>query len=96
MEEFQEYINTLEERIKRLEKHIGLSEDLEYGRDDTLYEEAKNLVIQEQRASSSYLQRKLDIGHGRAMKLIKALEEEEVIGISRGSKPREIYIGKKV
>jgi DNA segregation ATPase FtsK/SpoIIIE-like protein len=92
MKEFQEYISTLEERIKRLEKHLGLPEGLEYGKDDSVYEEAKNLVIKEQRASSSYLQRKLKITHIRAIKLIEALEIEGAIGPKNEDlSPRKVF-----
>ena len=95
MEEFKEYIDTLEERILRLEKALAIPVGIQFGKDDGMYGQAKYIVIQTQKASSSYLQRKLDIGHGRAMKLIEALEEEGVIGPSRGSKPREIYMKKE-
>ncbi len=57
---------------------------------DDLYDEAKEIVIEEQKASSSYLQRKLGIGYSRAVALIDALEKEGIIGSSDGAKPREV------
>jgi len=58
--------------------------------DDDLYDEAKQLVIEVGRASTSYLQRKLRVGYARAARLMDILEDRGVIGPSDGSKPREI------
>ncbi len=62
--------------------------------EDDLYEEAKQAVIEANKASTSYLQRKLRVGYSRAARLIDILEERGVIGAGEGSKPREILIGK--
>lgn len=61
--------------------------------EDDLYEEAKETVLDAQKASTSYLQRKLGIGYSRAAKLIDMLEERGVVGPQNGSKPREILLG---
>lgn len=58
---------------------------------DVLYEEVKEYIIQHQKASTSFIQRAFSIGYGRAARLIDQLEQEQVIGPSRGSKPREVY-----
>lgn len=60
---------------------------------DELYEEAREIVIQAGKASTSYLQRKLGVGYARAAKIIDMLEERGVVGAGSGSKPREILIG---
>lgn len=60
--------------------------------DDELYEEAKELIINSGKASTSFLQRRLRIGYARAARLIDLLEEDGVIGPPDGSKPREILI----
>jgi S-DNA-T family DNA segregation ATPase FtsK/SpoIIIE len=59
---------------------------------DSLYEEAKRVVIESQKASSSLLQRRLRVGYARAARLIDMLEENKIIGPSRGSKAREVYL----
>jgi S-DNA-T family DNA segregation ATPase FtsK/SpoIIIE len=59
--------------------------------DDDLYDEAKDLVVKSGKASTSYLQRKLSIGYGRAARIMDILEEKGVIGPSNGSKAREVY-----
>ena len=57
---------------------------------DELYEEARQIVIEARKASTSFLQRKLGIGYGRAAKLIDILEEKGVVGPGNGSKPRDV------
>ncbi|MCD5382146.1 MAG: DNA translocase FtsK [Candidatus Pacebacteria bacterium] len=61
--------------------------------EDDLYEDAKQAVIEANKASTSYLQRKLRVGYSRAARLMDILEERGVIGPANGSKPREILAG---
>jgi S-DNA-T family DNA segregation ATPase FtsK/SpoIIIE len=61
--------------------------------EDDLYGEAKAIVIEAGKASTSYLQRKLSIGYSRAAKLVDILEEKGIIGPANGSKPREVLVG---
>lgn len=67
-------------------------EDEELGDDDDLYEDAREAVMKADKASSSYLQRKLKVGYARAARLIDMLEERGVIGPGDGAKPREVLI----
>ncbi|MAZ41107.1 cell division protein FtsK [bacterium] len=67
------------------------NEDLEDEPEDDLYEDARDLVINTGKASTSYLQRKLGVGYARAARLIDMLEERGVVGPGQGSKPREVY-----
>lgn len=60
--------------------------------DDTLFEEAKRVVVESGKASSSLLQRRLRVGYARAARLIDMLEERRVIGAGEGNKPREILV----
>ncbi len=62
--------------------------------DDELYEEAKDIVIEAQKASTSYLQRRLRIGYARAASIIDMLEERGVVGAGEGAKPREVLVKK--
>ena len=66
--------------------------DFEFGEEDSLYEEAKRVVIEARKASASLLQRKLRIGYARAARLIDIMEERGVVGPGQGAKPREVYI----
>lgn len=58
--------------------------------DDDLYEDARILVMEAGKASTSYLQRRLKVGYARAARLIDMLEERSVIGPGDGAKPREV------
>jgi DNA segregation ATPase FtsK/SpoIIIE, S-DNA-T family len=58
--------------------------------DDSMYAEAKELVLQTKVASTSFIQRKLRVGYSRAARLMDLLEERGVIGASNGARPREI------
>jgi S-DNA-T family DNA segregation ATPase FtsK/SpoIIIE len=58
--------------------------------EDTLYDEAKRVVIESKKASSSLLQRRLRVGYARAARLMDMLEEQGVISPGKGSKPRDI------
>ena len=61
---------------------------------DVLYEHARQIVMEAQKASTSYLQRRLKIGYNRAAALIDALEENGIIGPADGAKPREILVNR--
>ncbi|HVT75284.1 MAG TPA: DNA translocase FtsK 4TM domain-containing protein, partial [Candidatus Paceibacterota bacterium] len=63
------------------------------GGDDDMYEEAKRVVIEAGKASTSYIQRKLRVGYSRAARLMDLLEEKGVIGPADGSKPRTVIGG---
>ncbi|KKS38538.1 MAG: translocase FtsK protein [Parcubacteria group bacterium GW2011_GWA2_42_14] len=70
-------------------------EDFDSDVDDELYEEAEKLVIEANKASASYLQRRLKIGYARAARLLDMLEENGIIGQGAGAKPREILVRKE-
>lgn len=68
-------------------------ESVEDEEEDELYDEAKQLVLESKKASTSYLQRRFRIGYSRAARLIDMLEDRGVIGPQDGSRPREILGG---
>ncbi|HEY4517393.1 MAG TPA: DNA translocase FtsK, partial [Candidatus Paceibacterota bacterium] len=58
------------------------------GDEDDLYDEARSIVMEAGKASTSYLQRRLRVGYARAARLVDMLEERGVIGPSDGAKAR--------
>lgn len=91
----EERVKGLEKRVRDLEKRLApsmLSQD-EKGRDE-LYQKARNLVIKENNASASFLQRKLIIGYARAARILDELYIDKVIGPAVGAVPRKVLVKK--
>ena len=65
----------------------------EDGEDDDLYEDAKQIVLEAGKGSTSYIQRKLRVGYSRAARLMDLLEKRGVIGAADGAKPRLVISG---
>jgi len=60
---------------------------------DALFEEAKALVMRHERASASFLQRRLGIGYPRAARLIEQLEEAGIVGpMESGGRSRKVLV----
>ncbi|GAX01827.1 DNA translocase FtsK [Secundilactobacillus silagei] len=59
--------------------------------DDDLFDDALQFVVDQQKASTSLLQRHFRIGYNRAARLIDDLEQGGFIGPQDGSKPRKVY-----
>lgn len=68
------------------------TESFDKGGDDPLYEEARRVAIEYQKASASLLQRRLKVGYARAARLLDILESKGVVGPGEGAKPREVFI----
>ncbi|MDP3464202.1 MAG: DNA translocase FtsK 4TM domain-containing protein [Sulfuricurvum sp.] len=60
---------------------------------DELYEEAKNIVLSEQKTSISYLQRRLQIGYNRSATIIEQLEENGILSAPNAKGNRELIGG---
>lgn len=60
---------------------------------DALYDRAVAVVLRDRKASTSYVQRRLQIGYNRAATLIERMEEEGVISSANHAGKREILVG---
>ncbi len=60
---------------------------------DPLCYDAARYIIESQYASTAQLQSQFSVGHPRAVKIMKQLEEAKVVGPHEGTKPRRILIG---
>lgn len=88
-----ESLNNIEEEIFGDEAGGGGGSGSDSNDDyDNLYEEARDMVIKNGKASTSYLQRKFKIGYSRAARIIDMLEDRGVVGPSDGAKPRDVFI----
>ncbi|HOV34404.1 MAG TPA: DNA translocase FtsK 4TM domain-containing protein [Candidatus Dojkabacteria bacterium] len=86
----EEDIEYSEELAKAIEKNKEGSSIQEAGVRDPDFEKALEIVILTQKASSSFLQRKMRIGYNKAARLIDELYEAGAIGPEEGSKPRKV------
>ncbi|RMX26275.1 cell division protein FtsK [Limosilactobacillus reuteri] len=59
--------------------------------EDELFPEALEFVVDQQKASTSLIQRRFRIGYNRAARIIDDMEQRGFIGPANGSKPREVY-----
>jgi S-DNA-T family DNA segregation ATPase FtsK/SpoIIIE len=59
---------------------------------DPLLDQAIEIILRDQRASTSYIQRCLRVGYNRAANLIEEMEAKGIVGPQIGSTPREILI----
>ena len=63
------------------------------GAGDSLYDQAVALIARERKASTSFIQRHLQIGYNRAARIIEQMEDEGVVSKSNRVGRREVLIG---
>ena len=59
---------------------------------DPLYEQAVEVVVREQRGSTSLLQRAMGIGYGKASRFIDFMAEDGIVGSYNGSNARDVLV----
>jgi S-DNA-T family DNA segregation ATPase FtsK/SpoIIIE len=62
------------------------------GAEKDLYQQAVEVVVRDRKASTSYIQRRLQIGYNRAASLMERMEQEGVVGQPNHAGKREILI----
>ena len=70
----------------------GMAVDFSGGGEDEAFMDAVRVVIEGGKASTSYLQRRLRIGYGKAARLIEEMEERGIVGPANGSKARDVLV----
>jgi len=60
--------------------------------EDAMYQDAVNLVRETQRCSTSWLQRKLQLGYNRAARIVEMMERRGLVGPANGAKDREVLM----
>ena len=79
------------DEILEFSENLSKDEDIEGMNDkDELYQSALQLVKNERKASTSFLQRKLQIGYNRAARIIDMMEENGVVSKANHVGKREI------
>ena len=64
-----------------------------WARRNDLYDQAVAIVLRDRKASTSYIQRRLQIGYNRAASLMEQMEKEGVVGPANHAGKREILVG---
>jgi len=85
-----EYLDDVTEEIAT--ENIGLSGSGKPSGDE-LYDEAVALIAREGKASTSFIQRHLQIGYNRAARIIERMESEGVVSKANRVGRREVLIG---
>jgi S-DNA-T family DNA segregation ATPase FtsK/SpoIIIE len=62
------------------------------GGEDALYDQAVQVVIQDRKCSTSYIQRKLGIGYNKAARLVEQMEDEGLVTAANHVGKREILV----
>ena len=84
----------LAQRVKEVaEAAFAAVED---GERDEEYQRAVDLVQQNEKASTSFLQRHLRVGYNRAARMIEMMEKDGIIGPADGAKPRKVLVGRNM
>jgi S-DNA-T family DNA segregation ATPase FtsK/SpoIIIE len=65
----------------------------EMGKTNDLYSQAVAIVMRDRKASTSYIQRRLQIGYNRAASLMEKMELEGIVGQANHAGKREILVG---
>lgn len=78
-----------EEILAPREEESGEAPESDSG--DEMYDQAIAIVAESQKASISFLQRRLRVGYNRAARMIERMESEGIVGPADGSKGRQIY-----
>ncbi|GHV14297.1 cell division protein FtsK [Spirochaetia bacterium] len=99
----EEEVEAVVEHVKTLGQPDYIDDEIFYDEDedeaspslfsdgeDPLYDKALEIVLQQGKASASYIQRRLKIGYNRAARLVEEMEQHGVVGPAQGSKPREL------
>lgn len=79
--------------VTKAEKAAAAAEEAsESNGEESMINRAIEVIVMNQQASTSFLQRKLKLGYARAARIVDELEEMGILGPSDGAKPREIKI----
>ena len=60
-----------------------------------LYQQAVQIVTRDRKASTSYIQRRLQIGYNRAASIMERMEDEGIVGQPNHAGKREILVGEE-
>jgi S-DNA-T family DNA segregation ATPase FtsK/SpoIIIE len=68
------------------------AENVDDAEQDPMYDDAVRVVADTRRCSTSWLQRKLQLGYNRAARIVDMMERRGLVGPANGAKDREVLI----
>lgn len=80
-----------EEVLDTMEKKVQKS----FTDEDPLLYDAVDIILTQEQASISFIQRKLKIGYARAARIVDQIEEMGIVGPNEGTKPRKLLMTKE-
>ena len=85
--------NTRELTLKKIkkDKQVDGGEVI----DEDLFDKAVAIVVEENKASASLLQRRLRIGYAPAARMIEEMEKKGIVSPADGARPRQVLHDKK-
>lgn len=84
------YTQEVTEQAVNIKTAGGGSYAVNGGENDTYFNQAIEIIMQQDKASASLLQRRLSIGYARAARLLDQLEAAGYVGPAEGAKPRPV------
>ena len=72
---------------------LGLDVGGNTGSGDALFDQAVAVIARDRKVSTSYLQRRLQIGYNRAASLVEKLEDEGMVSPANHAGKREVLVG---
>lgn len=92
MQSKPQYNNDIISQPVQLNGKGGVVVDFDHEGGDDMFNDAVRVVIDNRKASTSLLQRKLRVGYSRAARIMEEMEEQGIIGPADGARPREVLI----
>ena len=79
-----------DDRAEDIDMVLGLGGNT--GGEDALYDQAVQIVLQDRKCSTSYIQRKLAIGYNKAARLVEQMEEAGLVSAANHVGKREVLV----
>jgi S-DNA-T family DNA segregation ATPase FtsK/SpoIIIE len=74
------------------EEDVAVFDKSAMGEEGDAYEQAVALVLRDRKASTSYIQRRLQVGYNRAASIMERMEQEGIVGPANHAGKREIFM----
>jgi S-DNA-T family DNA segregation ATPase FtsK/SpoIIIE len=91
--QYLEAVTVSDELAEGEDGDAAVFDNSEMGKTNDLYSQAVAIVMRDRKASTSYIQRRLQIGYNRAASLMEKMELEGIVGAANHAGKREILVG---